>query len=278
MNIQKKRPIGPNIVNTDTALSGVPTAGNENTLGIVRPFPHALTSKGRDKVLTRKRKRSKHPLRELRLRAGCTLEDLAAVTKLSPSYLSRLESGSRRLNADIIQRLSVALSCNPAELLPQNTFSVSSYGIGATATGATGNYAVDLPVYTLQGTEASNYGLLNTAYPEHWVARPADFSGVSNAFACIIKNTQWAPRYGEGDRLFIHPSAPLKPSCSVLLTTKEDRTFIAVLKSLEEKEGERVITIQTKYAPHPAEQTKELSFKQTELKAVYRITGSVEAA
>ena len=81
----------------------------------------------RDKVMTRKRKTSQHPLRDLRLKSSFTLEELAELTEMSPSYLSRLESGTRRLNADILQRLSIALSCNPAELLPYTNPHVVSY-------------------------------------------------------------------------------------------------------------------------------------------------------
>src|SRR3990167_1491006 len=58
-----------------------------------------------------------HPLRDIRLSRDMTLEELAEVSGLSPSYLSRLESGSRRLNVDTINRLSDALRCEPSDLL-----------------------------------------------------------------------------------------------------------------------------------------------------------------
>ena len=60
-------------------------------------------------------------LKYLRKRSGYTLESLADVTNISISYLSRLESGARRLNTDLIRRLSHAFSCDPAELLNETT-------------------------------------------------------------------------------------------------------------------------------------------------------------
>jgi transcriptional regulator with XRE-family HTH domain len=58
-------------------------------------------------------------LKYLRKRSGYTLETLSEVTSISISYLSRLESGSRRLNTDLIRRLSCAFRCEPAELLQE---------------------------------------------------------------------------------------------------------------------------------------------------------------
>ena len=56
-------------------------------------------------------------LKFLRKKNGYTLETLSQVTNVSISYLSRLESGSRRLNTDLIRRLAHAFRCSPAESL-----------------------------------------------------------------------------------------------------------------------------------------------------------------
>ena len=68
------------------------------------------------------RKRKDAPmthLKFLRKKDGYTLETLSQVTNVSISYLSRLESGSRRLNTDLIRRLAHAFRCSPAELLQE---------------------------------------------------------------------------------------------------------------------------------------------------------------
>lgn len=56
-------------------------------------------------------------LRALRLAQGLTLEDLAARTHLSPSTLSRIESGGRRLALDQLVDLSRALDTSLDELV-----------------------------------------------------------------------------------------------------------------------------------------------------------------
>lgn len=68
-------------------------------------------------VPTRKRRRLKSGLRDQRLKRGLSLVELARLTGLTASYLSRLENGSRRLNSDIIKTISEALRCKPADLL-----------------------------------------------------------------------------------------------------------------------------------------------------------------
>ena len=70
-------------------------------------------------------KRPKQPLRELfaanlraeRARRGLTQEDLAGLTGLHPTYISRVEKGGYNLGIDSIERFSMALGIDPQELL-----------------------------------------------------------------------------------------------------------------------------------------------------------------
>ncbi len=61
--------------------------------------------------------RVRRRLRELRLRQGLTLEEVASVAQLDVSTLSRLESGKRRLALDHLPRLAAALSVSTDDLL-----------------------------------------------------------------------------------------------------------------------------------------------------------------
>lgn len=252
------------------------TADLPNT---VTPFIQPQPVMPRNKVLLRKRKRSKHPLRELRIRAGFTLEELAESIKMSPSYLSRLESGSRRLNADIIERLAHALSCNPAELLPYSTYGTpATFGAPTTSSAASNaNNPVDLPVYALTGS-LNGSGTLETKTAEQWIARPVEFIGMVNAFACIIKNSQWVPRYMDGDRLFIHPSAPLRPLCSVLVIQKNGEVFVGRLQEMSQTVTGNNIVIENSYATEETQRLKTITIPQSDIAASYRIVGTLEAA
>ncbi|MGY4708914.1 helix-turn-helix domain-containing protein [Mycolicibacterium sp. CBM1] len=61
--------------------------------------------------------RVRRRLRELRIRLGLTLDDVASRAGIDVSTLSRLESGKRRLALDHLPRLAAALSVSVDELL-----------------------------------------------------------------------------------------------------------------------------------------------------------------
>ena len=56
-------------------------------------------------------------LRELRVRQGLTLDDVAKRAQIDVSTLSRLESGKRRLALDQLPRLAAALSVSTDDLM-----------------------------------------------------------------------------------------------------------------------------------------------------------------
>lgn len=56
-------------------------------------------------------------LRQLRERANLKQRDLAGLTKLDPTFISRLESGERNASRDNVEALADALSASPRERL-----------------------------------------------------------------------------------------------------------------------------------------------------------------
>lgn len=56
-------------------------------------------------------------VRELRVQAGLTQEDLAARFDVTTSAIGKLERGDRRLRNDQITKLSRIFACHPIELL-----------------------------------------------------------------------------------------------------------------------------------------------------------------
>lgn len=245
----------------------------------VKPITRQQNENFRNKVLIRKRKRSKHPLRELRIRAGYTLEELAQITELSPSYLSRLESGSRRLNADILQGLSIALGCSPAELLPYN-----SNFMGASDEGQTGVHPAsaqaDLPVYELSG-DAKKGNSINLDKGCTYMTRPADLVGITGAIACDVTKANFGPRYQEGDRLMLHPSTPLTANCSIVTITKDNKVFIGKfvawnMPSATATPSQLLMDV-TSGAPNDPATTERKVFEYADLKATYRVIAIAEA-
>ncbi|MDP3936192.1 MAG: helix-turn-helix transcriptional regulator, partial [Alphaproteobacteria bacterium] len=56
-------------------------------------------------------------LRLLRRIRGLTLEELSEQVGISVSYLSRIESGNRRVTEPLLFKLSELLQCDPTEIL-----------------------------------------------------------------------------------------------------------------------------------------------------------------
>ena len=56
-------------------------------------------------------------IKELRTKAGLTVEQLADKMGVSKSYLSEMENGKKRINADRIESCAKALGVRPFDLL-----------------------------------------------------------------------------------------------------------------------------------------------------------------
>lgn len=59
----------------------------------------------------------KNRIRELRLKRGLTLEQLAERVGASLPQIQKMETGERRLNSDWLPKLAEALKCDPSEII-----------------------------------------------------------------------------------------------------------------------------------------------------------------
>ena len=64
--------------------------------------------------------RARSRLRSLRVAAGWSLDDLAARSHLSPSTISRIETGKRKLSVDVLVALAAALRVDAGSLLNEH--------------------------------------------------------------------------------------------------------------------------------------------------------------
>lgn len=247
---------------------------------------------GANKLLARKRRRSRHPLRDLRLQRGFTLEELANVTKLSPSYLSRLESGSRRLNADILQRLANILSCHPGDLLSHdsygNKFNPSIVHLAESEMYEQGqNFAAprlnapDLPLYQLKMLN-DKVCAIEFESPSEWINRPQELVGVPGAISFRVSGDYYSgSRYRPGDHIFAHPTRPLSQNCSVLVITHDNRAYVGEFvgwSSHHEHNDCITLRVYRSLKTQPAPNDDLVNIDNTSMKAVYRIIGLIEAA
>jgi transcriptional regulator with XRE-family HTH domain len=203
-------------------------------------------------------RKGSHPLRDLRLSRDMTLEELAEVSGLSPSYLSRLESGSRRLNVDTINKLSDALRCEPSDLLSPtdswiNKGGVAGYSLQSAQTlmqarggqhkAMTSNasaYAAltnqQIPLYETN----LKTGQVDFNTPMCNIPAPSEIAGVPGAFAFTVADHTMEPRFYRGDRLLVHPGKPLSPRATAMVVTTDSRVILGEFvawRHLSELEG-----------------------------------------
>tara|TARA_A100000171_G_C2137085_1_gene151183 strand:- start:1977 stop:2825 length:849 start_codon:yes stop_codon:yes gene_type:complete len=247
--------------------------------GVTNVVSMEKTRVSHNKLLTRKRKKSRHPLRELRLQRGFTLEELAELTRLSPSYLSRLESGSRRLNADILNRIAFVLSCHPGDLLPHDSHTSKFISPSAQQEEASSSLPQDLPLYSLD-LSPEGKTTLNTACADAWISRPPEISGVARAFAFKVHPETQHIRYSTTDHIFTHPTRSLTPSCHMIALNANDEAFIGQFVGWKSDESGHPEALEMKVFEKTATgfEEKAIEIARSDLKASYRIVGSMEAA
>lgn len=58
----------------------------------------------------------------IRIKKGVSQQDVAARADITPSYMSRIESGSITTSVEKLYKIAQAIGCGPADLLPEYTF------------------------------------------------------------------------------------------------------------------------------------------------------------
>lgn len=246
-------------------------------------------------------------LRILRRARGLTLEQLAELSDVSVSYLSRLEAGLRRLNADTIDKLTHALGCEAAELMqsPPNVtgqFSPSGHpgagglpplsGLAPSGGGyparsnSQQSSARDLPVYGQarmlgeKDQDRTEVQKIDFKKPVEWLYRPADLAGVDAAFALYISDESMAPKFTTGDVVLTHPYRPPVEGAYVAVVNNNNevvvRQFLSwtahtvIVRKFADDKGAAVLDQQNTFAGEKEE------YKLSELRGIYRIIFTVE--
>ena len=229
-------------------------------------------------------------LKYLRKKNGYTLESLSKVTNISISYLSRLESGSRRLNTDLIRRLSHAFGCDPSELLQDNNRNDVKKSMGSVHLRSRNNGLLkpfpfthqktfdgpmkDVPVYCLSKETTDNGDkvmLLRTA-PVEWRYRPVELAG-KDAFA-IKSGSYFKPYFSPTAIIYLAGNKNLVPENTVIITPENDNIMLKKVWSvtptslqvcnLDEIEGLKDGTIS---------QSRLLTINNDQIKEIYKVIG-----
>lgn len=213
------------------------------------------------------KKSNSYTLRSLRKSKGYTLADVAALTGLSPSYVSRLEAGDRRYNSDVLAKLSAVLGCSEYDLLKKSDDATMPVVKETTYVPQK-----DLPVYkmiagsVIPGGKASDYPIGDFEAPESRIFRIPQLLGIKSAFSFHIVDSINAPKYRKGDMIFVNTDKPIARGCPVALISLHHQVIVGELIDWNEDS----ISIR-----HFSNTNVEL-FEKKMLQATYAIIGSFE--
>lgn len=183
---------------------------HENTTNIT---PDRVGRKRKDAPMTH--------LKYLRKRSGYTLETLSEITSISISYLSRLESGSRRLNTDLIRRLSHAFRCEPAELLQEvshdsHIVTPVEFNKRRRQEHASRESNNNIPLYRFSKQQDDEAFAIKTCSPSEWRLCPTELSSKSDVIA-VKAETHFQPHFSSSSTLYLEASGNLSPESTVII-------------------------------------------------------------
>jgi phage repressor protein C with HTH and peptisase S24 domain len=214
----------------------------------------------------------KNRIRELRHKAGLSMQALADRAGTSAPQINKLEKGERKLTVDWMVRLGRALEVDPRELLPPDIAS----GLPSRPAGEEGQPspgvavqlgAPDLPVL---GRAQGGAGVLQFPVeqrPVDWTYRPPNLRGVADAFAVYAYDNSMHPMYKHGQTLWVHPHLPVKAGDGVLIVKASDE---AIIKELVRRTESEVLV--REYSP----QMREFAIPTGDVRQIYRVVGVLD--
>lgn len=253
-----------------------------HSLSPMRDMGFAENSTSTEEVVTpvrvgRKRKDAPMThLKYLRQKSGYTLESLSAITNVSISYLSRLESGTRRLNTDLIRRLSIAFNCSPAELLQEISHDgnvVTSVEFGRKRRPELLGRDTSMPLYQIAPSEDDPEKLtISICQSNEWKIRPSELMGHSKVFA-LKSESRFEPYFSATATLYMEQASNLTPEATVVVL---DRGQVMIKKvwsmtptSLQLCDISDIDALKKGEKPH----NELVNVDREKLDAVYRVVG-----
>lgn len=198
------------------------------SLKILKNNSYILDSHDKKKSINSIVKRNAQIIKSLRIQKGYTLVDLARLSGLSASYISRLESSDRRLNTDVLSKLALALGCKEDDFFKGNVDDLECSGeIG---------FQKNLPIYRIisEGINVADnpHAVIVFNSVMGYTFRPPKLSFSDTGFAVYCVNNFNLPRFHIGDMLFFDIAPEYKINDVVMIVDNKGYVFIGVLSEL----------------------------------------------
>lgn len=181
---------------------------------------------------------STNRLRELRERAGLSMQGLASRVGTSAPQINKLEKGERRLTLDWMTRLARGLGVEPQALLPQSEETPAALppprraggplpgGEAALAPALPQSDPGDLIPVRSAARGGSDQEMHLQDGPIDFIRRPHSLLRVRDAYAIYMLGDSMAPRFRQGQLLHVNPFKPPQPGSGVVVTKTSDAVLI----------------------------------------------------
>jgi len=168
---------------------------------------------------------SMNRLKELRIKNGLTQAQLAERVGTTFQNIYKLEKENRSLNVLWINRLAKALNVSPAEVAgfdaPASLSEHATPSYVATPGASVAPPTADDVPYWGRALTTTEGDLLLGDTPDAETERPPCLRGDQKAYVLIMTGEVMAPRYHEGEALFVSPKESALPGKYVALTLKK---------------------------------------------------------
>jgi phage repressor protein C with HTH and peptisase S24 domain len=196
---------------------------------------------------------------------GKSQRGLAAALGIDPSGVSRLLAGTRELKAAEIAKVEAYLDA-PADLgAPAVRADMAALDVPNLA-----SLPRDIEVRgTAVGGDAASFDFNGEVVD--YLRRPPGLIRARKAFAIYVTGTSMAPRFEEGEVVFVHPGRPATPGCDVIveLHGNDGEPGHCYIKRLVRRTATKLTLAQ--FNP-----PRNLEIELARVRAVYRILTSAE--
>lgn len=207
-------------------------------------------------------------IRPWRLKKDWSLQQLAEACGTSRAQIDKLERGERRLTVDWMLRLAKALSCQPAELLPD---SLGPEGPESPQPPPVPVGPIHEPARLIPVRSTARGGMDQEMFledgPIDYRPCPTFVSHVRDAYAIYVVGDSMAPMYRPGQILYVNPHRPLIAGRGVVITKTSKAVLIKELVRVTDD-----TLILREYTPC----LRDFAVAQTDVAEVHTVVGAEE--
>lgn len=216
-------------------------------------------------------------IKELRDKKRLSLQKLADRVGTSRQQIHKLETGETQLTPLWIQRIAPHLDVNPNALIDYGVPAIPDVSLRKPEDLEKESLQFrDDPMPRMERTlpmlgrvEAASEGTFHMSIeqePVDWTYCPPQLEGVKGAYGVFVHNDCMAPKYEEGQTLWVHPGAPCKPGDGIVLIKVNDEAMVKIL----------VRRTQSNVRVRQLNPPGEFDVAQKDIRAIHRVLGALD--